>query len=59
MGLYFLCRESKCVDQLCSNYTADLRLCFCICKKACFSHEVVHIVYIETEKAKRIKKYHV
>ena len=45
MGLYFICRENKGVDQLCSNYTADLRLCFCICTKACFSHEVVHIVY--------------
>ena len=45
MGLYFICSENKGVDQLCSKYTADLRLCFCICKKACFSHEVVHIVY--------------
>ena len=36
MGLYFICRENKGVDQLCSNYTADLRLCFCICRKACF-----------------------
>ena len=43
-GIISICSENKGVDQLCSNYTADLLLCFCICKNACFSHEVVHIV---------------
>ena len=29
---FFIC-ENKDADQLCSNCTADLHLCFCICKK--------------------------
>ena len=28
--LYCLCTENKGADQLCSNRTADLRLCFCL-----------------------------
>ena len=35
-GLYYLCRENKGVDQLGVYRAADLRLCFYICKKACF-----------------------
>ena len=34
MGLQYLCSENKGADQLRgSNRAADLRLCFCICKK--------------------------
>ena len=36
MGLHYLCSENKGVGQLCSYRTADLRLCFRICKKAGF-----------------------
>ena len=36
-GLYYLCSENKGADQLCGNRTADLLLCFCICKKQIFS----------------------
>ena len=36
-GLYSLCSENKGDDQLCGYRTADLRLCFCICKKHVFS----------------------
>ena len=36
-GLYYLGRENKCADQLCGNHTADLPLCFRICKKPGFS----------------------
>ena len=32
-GLYYLCRENKGTDQLHGYPTADLRLCFCICKR--------------------------
>ena len=39
--LYYLCSENKGADQLHSNCysycAADLRLCFCICKKPVFS----------------------
>ena len=35
--LYYLCSENKVADQLCDYRTADLRLCFRICKKAVFS----------------------
>ena len=31
--LYHLCSENKGADQLCAYRTADLRLCFRICKK--------------------------
>ena len=30
-GLYYLCSKNKDTDQLCSNRTADLHLCFGIC----------------------------
>ena len=33
----YLCSENKVADQLCDYRTADLRLCFRICKKAVFS----------------------
>ena len=32
-GLYYLCSKNKGPDQLCSYCTADLPLCFRICKK--------------------------
>ena len=35
-GLYYPCSENKGADQLCGYREADLRLCFCICKKAGF-----------------------
>ena len=35
--LYYLCSENKVADQLCDYRTADLRLCFRICKKEVFS----------------------
>ena len=36
-GLYYLCSENKGANQLLSYCTADLRLCFSICKKQVFS----------------------
>ena len=36
-GLYYLCGENKGADQLRGYREADLRLCFCICKKPVFS----------------------
>ena len=36
-GLYYLCNENKDADQLRGYREADLRLCFCICKKSVFS----------------------
>ena len=36
-GLYYLCSENNGADQLCGYRAADLRLCFCICKKQVFS----------------------
>ena len=36
-GLYYLCSENKGADQLRGYPEADLRLCFCICKKPVFS----------------------
>ena len=35
-GLYYLCSENKGADQLCGYRTADLHLCFCICKNQVF-----------------------
>ena len=35
--LYYPCSENKGADQLCSNCTADLLLCFCIGKNLVFS----------------------
>ena len=35
-GLYYLCSENEGADQLCGYRRADLRLCFCKCKKAGF-----------------------
>ena len=42
-GLYYLCSENKGADQLCGYCTADLRLCFCICKNR-FSHDAAHMI---------------
>ena len=36
-GLYYPCSENKGTDQLCNYCTADLRLCFRICKLLAFS----------------------
>ena len=36
-GLYYLCSENKGADQLRFYREADLRLCFCTCKKPVFS----------------------
>ena len=36
-GLYYLCSKTKGADQLRGYREADLRLCFCICKKPVFS----------------------
>ena len=36
-GFYYLCSENKGADQLRGHPEADLRLCFCICKKLVFS----------------------
>ena len=36
-GLYYLCSENQGADQLCGYRTADLRLCFRICKNPVFS----------------------
>ena len=36
-ALYYLCSENKAADKLRSSSTADLHLCFCICKKLFFS----------------------
>ena len=41
-GLYYLFSENKGPDQLCSYPTADLRLCFHICKSR-FSHDAAHL----------------
>ena len=49
-GLYYLCSKSKGADQL-RGYratdlpTADLRLCFHICKNR-FSHEAAHMIMV-------------
>ena len=37
--LYYLCSENKGADQLGGYREADLRLCFCICKKPVFSQQ--------------------
>ena len=44
--MYYLCSENKGADQLRGYREADLRLCFCICKKPVFSrprsYELAH-----------------
>ena len=35
--LYYLCSKNQGADQLCSYFTADLRLCFCIGENLVFS----------------------
>ena len=39
--LYYLRSENKGADQLCSYCTADLRLCFCMCRLLVFEVEVL------------------
>ena len=56
-GLYYLSSKNKGADQLCSNYTADLHLCFRIGKKpaisrrgSCYHHSLslsLHIAEIK------------
>ena len=41
-GLYYICGENKCADQLRSYCAADLRLCFRICKNP-VSHNEAHL----------------
>ena len=43
-ALYYLCSENKGADQLCCYRTADLHLCYHICKKQETSHDAVHMV---------------
>ena len=50
--MHYLCSENKGADQLCGYLTADLRLCFRICKSR-FSHSAAHMIltkkhYIDT-----------
>ena len=40
-GLYYLCSENKCADEMHSYHTADVRLCFCIYKKKVCSDAVI------------------
>ena len=40
--MYYLCSENKGADQLCGYHTADLLLCFHICKKL-VSHDAAHM----------------
>ena len=44
-SLYYLYSENKGADQLCGYRTADLRLCFRICKSR-FSHDEAHTTCI-------------
>ena len=49
--MYYLCSENKGADQLHGYRKADLRLCFCICKKPVLSrcgsfHWFCHPVHI-------------
>ena len=41
-GLYYPCSENRGADQLCSYCTADMCLCFRICKSR-FSHDAAQI----------------
>ena len=40
-GLYYLCSENKCADQLHSYREADMRLCFGIGKKLVFRMRLI------------------
>ena len=44
-GLYYPCSENKGADQLRRYREADLRLCFCICKKAAFL--TMQLIYLQ------------
>ena len=43
-GLYYPYSENKDADQLRGYREADLRLCFCICKKPVFSQQGSYII---------------
>ena len=45
-GLCYLCSGNKEADQLCSYCTADLHLCFRVCKKW-FSYDMAPIIIVE------------
>ena len=47
--MYYLCSENKDADQLRSYREADLRLCFCICKKTVFSRRGSNITLCNLE----------
>ena len=42
--VYYPSSENKGTDQLCSYWTADLHLCFRICKSVGFFHEAAHLL---------------
>ena len=44
-GLYYLCSENKCADQLRGYRAADLRLFFAYAKSR-FSHDAAHLVFL-------------
>ena len=46
--MHYLCSENNDIDQLWSYRAADLRLCFCICKKIRFSHDAAQIQVLTT-----------
>ena len=47
---YYLGSENKGADQLHSYRTADLHLRLRICKKAVFSHDMVHIFSVSVKR---------
>ena len=57
-GLYYICSENKGAGQLCGYCTANLRLCFCICKKQIFSrldsHGLMCRMYLLSEELENL-----
>ena len=47
--MYYLCRQNNGTDQLSSYSTADLRLCFYICKKQVFLKSQLHSIWMENQ----------
>ena len=58
--MYYPRSENKGADQLRGYREADLRLCFCICKKPVFriSHDAAHIIFT-AKKGSSEPCYHV
>ena len=50
-GLYYSCSENKGADQLRGYREADLRLCFRIYVKICFSHDTAHMISLKIRSA--------